>query len=146
MFILKFILGGKSQKPFDILNVYLTSSTPYYWLFGTLGLFAKMTYLQPYKNNLTPIYTNFYKIHDRTSCFRRKSTYIKPGTRGQNLVPSLLFYVASAIKDIIIILKKSHGFPIIKNFLVSVNPQQRDLFIFAVVLYLLFTDFVCNFS
>ena len=33
--------------------------------------FRKMAYLLFIKNNLTPIYTNFYKIHDRTSCFRR---------------------------------------------------------------------------
>ena len=37
-----------------------------------------MAYLQPYKNNLTPIYTNFYKIHDRTSCFLKNK--ITPDT------------------------------------------------------------------
>ena len=39
-------------------------------VFRTLKVFAKMAYLQSHKNNLTRIYTIFYKIHDRTSCFR----------------------------------------------------------------------------
>ena len=44
----------------------------YDWVFATLRLFVEMAYLQPYKNNLTPICTNFYKIHDRTSLFSQK--------------------------------------------------------------------------
>ena len=57
---------AKEQPPFR-----KAENRWYYWLLGTLNLFAKMAYLLFIKNNITPIYTNFYKIHDRTSCFRK---------------------------------------------------------------------------
>lgn len=50
----------------------------YYWTFGTSDFFEKIAYLQPYKNNMTSIYTSFYKIRDRTSCFHRNE--ITPDT------------------------------------------------------------------
>ena len=58
-----------------------------------------MTYLLFIKNNLTPINTNFYKIHDRTSCFRDNqiNKIKKDAATKQRLWDNLMATVGTAV-------------------------------------------------